>query len=296
MIELGEWRKRAKMIEIGGRRIACWTEDENDESKPWLLLIHGYPTSSWDWNFIWPSLRDHFRLAALDMLGFGLSEKPTDIDYSIMSQADIQEAFLERLGVGEAHILAHDYGDTVAQELLARQIEGELSFAAKSIVFLNGGLFPEQHRARPVQKLGLTPLGFLLGALMTRAQFRKTFDGIFGPETKASDKEIDAHWAMINENRGRRILHKLLRYIPERRANRERWVGALKDAPIPLRLIDGGADPVSGAHPHHYYANQIPNPDAVLLETIGHYPQTEAPNEVIRAFFEFHRNLRTLAP
>jgi len=295
MIPLDQWRARAKSIDIGGHRLTYWVENADDETKPWLLLIHGYPTSSWDWNFVWPELAKHFRLAAIDMLGFGLSDKPITIEYAIMAQADFQEALLEHLGVGEAHVLAHDYGDTVAQELLARCNENTLSFALKSVVFLNGGLFPEQHRARAVQKLGLTPVGFILGALMTRARFRKTFDGIFGPDTKASDLEIDTHWALINENGGRRILHKLLQYIPQRRANRERWVGALRNARIPLRLIDGGADPVSGAHLYHYYKEQIPRADALLFEEIGHYPQTEAPEAVATAFLEFHQNLRTIA-
>ena len=292
MISLALWRQEAKELIAGGRRLAYWTADDSDDSKPWLLLIHGYPTSSWDWNFIWRDIAAHFRLAALDMLGFGLSEKPGNIAYSIFSQADFQEALLEHLGVSEAHILAHDYGDTVAQELLARQNDGALSFAIKSVVFLNGGLFPELHRARPVQKFGLTPFGFLIGLVMSRARFRKSFDELFGADTKASDEELDAYWALIQEGGGRRILHKLLAYIPERRKNRERWVGALRASSVPLRLIDGGADPVSGAHLYRHYREFAPNADAVLLDEIGHYPQTEAPAAVVAAFLDFHRRHR----
>ncbi len=294
MIALEEWRKAARHNPWAGHRIACWTADNPDPQKPWLLLIHGYPTSSWDWSALWQKLEPHFNLAALDMLGFGLSDKPKNIDYSILDQADIQEALLERMGAGEAHLFVHDYGNTVGQELLARHNERSLSFALKSMVFLNGGLFPEQHRARPVQKLGLSPLGPLLGMMMTKEKFRAAFDKIFGPDTRASDEEIDGHWALINENGGRRILHKLLHYIPERQALRARWVGALKDASVPLRLIDGGMDPVSGKHLYDYYLEQVPNADAVLLEDIGHYPHTEAPGRVLDAFFVFHKKLGTL--
>jgi pimeloyl-ACP methyl ester carboxylesterase len=289
------WTKNAKMLMSGGRRLAYWTSEERNEEKPWLLLIHGYPTSSWDWSFIWDGLRPHFRLAAMDMLGFGLSEKPRDIHYAIAMQADFQEALLAHLGAGAAHVFTHDYGNTVGQELLARENEGALSFSIKSMAFLNGGLFPEQHRARPIQKLGLTPLGFLLGLLLTEEKLRKSFDEIYGPATKASNEEIAAHWSFITANGGKRVLHKLLSYIPQRRANRARWVGALQAARVPLRLIDGGADPVSGAHLYHYYKEQVPNADAVLFESIGHYPHTEAPDRVLAAFLEFHRNLKTVA-
>lgn len=295
MIPLEDWIKNALGFEAGGRKIAYWTADDGDEDKPWLLLIHGYPTSSWDWNFLWPDLRKRFRLAALDMLGFGLSDKPRSPVYSINGQADLEEALLERLGAGEAHLLVHDYGNTVAQELLARHNEGSLSFSVRSICFLNGGLFPEQHRARPIQKLGLTPLGPILGMMMSRARLRKTFDIIFGPSTKATDEEIDAHWALMRENGGASVLHLLLHYIPERRTFRPRWVGALQNARCPLRLIDGGADPVSGEHLYQYYLQQVPKADAVLLPTIGHYPHTEAPEETLAKFLAFHDKLAKVA-
>ncbi len=295
MKSVERWAKEAKTLISGGRRLAYWTSEERNEEKPWLLLIHGYPTSSWDWTFVWDGLKPHFRLAAMDMLGFGLSEKPRGIDYAIAVQADFQEALLAHLGAGSAHVFTHDYGNTVGQELLARHNEGALSFVVQSMAFLNGGLFPEQHRARPIQKLGLTPIGFILGMLLTEERLRKNFDEIYGPATKASDAEIAAHWAMIEANGGQRVLHRLLSYIPQRRANRERWVGALATARTPLRLIDGGADPVSGAHLYHYYKEQVPNADAVLFDDIGHYPHTEAPDRVLAAFLEFHRKLKTVA-
>lgn len=292
MIELETWRNAARYSEFNGAKIAWWQTSEPAENKPWLLLIHGYPTSSWDWSALWPQLEARFNLIALDMLGFGLSDKPKTT-YSIFDQADLQEALLSELGVGAAHLFVHDYGNTVGQELLARHNEGALSFSIQSLCFLNGGLFPEQHRARLIQKVGLTPLGPVIGLMMTRDRLRKTFDSIFGEQTKASDEEIDGHFALIKEQDGHTVLHRLLRYIPERRDNRPRWVGALTDTRVPLRLINGGADPVSGRHLYHHYKSLIPDADAVLFDDIGHYPHTEAPTRVLGAFTEFHTNLGT---
>lgn len=297
MISVEDWHQRTKLKEFGGHKIATWyskSEDDQNEHKPWLLLIHGYPTSSWDWSFSWSALEQHFNLAALDMVGFGFSAKPRHHRYTISEQADLQEALLEDLGVSEAHIFTHDYGNTVGQELLARHGEGVLSFKPNTMCFLNGGLFPEQHRARFLQKLGLTPLGPLLGLMLSKERLRTSFDEIFGPETKASDQEISAHWQLINENDGAKVLHRLLQYIPERRAHRERWVGALQATKVPLRLIDGGFDPVSGKHLYDYYKDMIPSPDAILLPEIGHYPHTEDTETVLSHFFDFHRNAGTI--
>lgn len=294
MRALNEWIEEAEYHTFENARIASWKTKSPDNAKPWLLLIHGFPTSSWDWSAIWSDLEAHFNLIALDMLGFGLSDKPQDKTYTIIEQADLQETLLKKNEITEAHILAHDYGDTVAQELLARHQDGALSFPILSLCLLNGGLFPEQHRARAIQKLGLTPLGPLLGMLMSRSTLRKTFDQIFGPDTKASDEEIDGHWSLLNHNEGLKVFHKLLQYIPQRRQHRERWVGALQKAILPMRLINGGADPISGAHLYHYYKSMIENADAVLFEDIGHYPQTEAPERVLNAFLEFHKKHGTL--
>ncbi len=294
MKPLGEWRAASQSFVAHGWRIAYWATKNPDDAKPWLLLIHGFPTSSWDWTAVWSDLEKHFNLAVIDMLGFGLSDKPRNIRYRIIDQADLQEVLLERLGVGDAHVLAHDYGDTVAQELIARHNENALSFSLKSVMLLNGGLFPEQHRARPIQKFGLSPLGGLIGLVMSRASLRKGFDEIFGPNTKASDKEIDTHWALLTENNGQRIFHKLLNYIPERRDNRARWVGALQQATMPIGLIDGGADPVSGSHMYEHFVNLVPKAPAHLLDEIGHYPQTEDPQSVARLFLEFHQNIGSI--
>ena len=297
MISIDDWRQRAIFSSFGGHEIATWSSQLNDgdqNQKPWLLLIHGYPTSSWDWNFSWAALEEHFNLAAIDMLGFGFSAKPPRHHYKISEQADLQEALLEHLHVKDAHVFTHDYGNTVGQELLARQHAGTLGFSIKSMCFLNGGLFPEQHRARLLQKLGLTPLGPLLGMMLSKDQLRTSFDEIFGPETKASEAEIDSHWRLISENHGAKVLHRLLQYIPERKQHRERWVGALKTADVPLRLIDGGFDPVSGKHLYDYYKEILPSPDAVLFPEIGHYPHTEDTASVVSYFFDFHRNVGTI--
>lgn len=287
-----EWCERAEYISVHGFNIATWHHESGD-ARPWLLLIHGFPTSSWDWTGVWDTLSAHFNLAALDMLGFGLSDKPRNFDYRVAHQADLQEAMLEQLGVSEAHFLAHDYGDTVAQELLARHNENSLSFSIKSVCFLNGGLFAEQHRPALIQKIGLSPLGSLVGILMNKKTLKQNFERIYGANTPPSDGEIDAHWKFISYHGGQRIFHRLLQYIPERSEHRERWVGALQETRVPLYLINGGVDPISGKHMYEHFKSLVPQAGALLFDDIGHYPQTEAPERVSTAFLDFHKTLGT---
>jgi pimeloyl-ACP methyl ester carboxylesterase len=79
------------------------------------------------------------------------------------------------------------------------------------------------------------------------------------------------------------VLPKLIGYIAERRAHRERWVGALVDTQVPIRLINGLADPVSGAHMLVRYRELVAQPNIVELPGVGHYPQVEAPDAVVHA-------------
>ena len=258
-----------------------------------LLLIHGFPTASYDWHKVWAALGARFdRVIAPDMMGFGFTSKPRAYHYSILDQADLHEALLAHLRVSRIHILAHDYGDTVAQELLARHLErGGKGLSIESCVFLNGGLFPETHHARTIQKLLLTPLGPLLSRLMSRRSFGRSFAAVFGPRTQPTPRELDEFWGLLARDGGARNMHKLIGYMPERRAHRERWVGALQKTRVPLRVIDGPEDPVSGAHMVARYRELVPDPDTVLLPGIGHYPQVEDPDGVLRAFLEFHDRL-----
>ncbi len=290
---LAEWRNAGRRYLHHGHEIFY-----RDEGKgPPLLCIHGFPTASWDWQRVWPALCARFRVIAPDMIGFGFSAKPPRYPYSIFDQAQLHLDLLASLGIGKAHVLAHDYGDTVAQELLARHFEGAIpdrpALEIASLCLLNGGLFPETHRARPVQKLLALPvLGALLSRLSNRQRFAAEFARVFGPKTRPSREEMDDFWRLVSFNDGQRRAHELIHYMAERRRYRERWVGALQRTRVPLRIINGPADPVSGRHMAERYREVVPRPDVVLLaDDIGHYPQVEAPQAVLEAYFAFVERL-----
>jgi pimeloyl-ACP methyl ester carboxylesterase len=267
----------------------------DDGKGPTLLCIHGFPTSSWDWHMLWPSLLGQFRLIAPDMIGFGFSHKPRDYQYSILDQATLHEELLCKLGVNCTHILAHDYGDTVAQELLARYEErkkgGNSGLEIASICFLNGGLFPETHRPLLIQKLLMSPLGPIVGSLVSPERFRKSFTAILGSKRQLSSQELADYWSIISANEGLKVSHKIIRYMAERKIYRARWVGALECTQVPLRLINGPLDPISGAHMADRYRELVPNADVIMLSEVGHYPQIEDPNGVLSAFLDFVDNV-----
>ena len=290
------WRQKAKYFDFQGHQIAYWTS-ENTNARS-LLLVHGYPTCAWDWSGVWETLATNHRLIACDMLGFGLSEKPKS-GYSIHKQVDLQEALLTHLKVSEFDALVHDYGVSVGQELLARQQDGtgaQTSFGGLGkMVFLNGGIFPDQHRPVTMQKIGVSPIGFLLGLLMNRERFGQSFSQVFGPDTKPTPEELDQFWEFISHNSGNHIIHKLLHYIADRRRHKERWEAALVGAQDKIGLINGALDPVSGKHAYDKWRKVVPKAEHHLLSNVGHYPQVEAPEEVTAKALEWLGSHSTLS-
>lgn len=281
-LNIEHWHNTGDYFDFHGQKIFYKV---SGEGLP-LLLIHGYPTASFDWSKVWPQLSDKFLCITLDMLGFGFSDKPKQA-YSILEQADVYCALIKKLGIHSCHIISHDYGDTVAQELLARHNEETLSFSISSLHLLNGGIFPETHRPVLMQKLLLSPLGCLLVRLMTKKTLAKNLKKIFGSNTPPSTQEVTDFWSLIRYNNGHLVMHKLIYYIVERRVNRARWVGALQSTKIPLRLSNGLSDPISGAHLVARYQQLIPNADVICLNNIGHYPQIEDPDAIIASQLDF---------
>ncbi len=285
------WRDAGEYFDFRGHRIFY---RQAGNGRP-LLLVHGFPTASWDWIHVWEELATHYRLIAPDMLGFGWSDKPLQHNYTMIEQADLHEALLDHLGIGDFAILCHDYGVSVVQEMLARYEArlsmGDIPRLLHGICFLNGGLFPEMHRARLVQKLLNSWIGPLLSRLMGRGGFGRGFSAVFGPDTKPTPAELDLFWELVSSDHGKLISHRLIRYINERRVNRTRWVEPLQKTRVPIRLVNGNLDPVSGRHLTDYYRQMVPEPDVVDLPTIGHYPQVEDPDAVLEAALAFFQQI-----
>ncbi|WP_028696550.1 alpha/beta fold hydrolase [Pseudomonas cremoricolorata] len=290
-IPLRIWRTRAQSFLFRGQSIRYWTAGQGEP----LLLLHGFPTASWDWHYLWAPLAQRFRLIACDMLGFGDSAKPLQHDYSLLEQADLQQALLAHLRIDQPlHVLAHDYGGSVAQELLARHHEGRAELS--SCVFLNSALVAECHPLQMAHKLLLSPLGWLVGRAFGREDLVRSLSQVCSSGAHPNESALDDYWSLIIANRGTRILHKLMGCVRERSLYRERWVGALQRQGVALGLINGALDPICSAPVLGRYRQLLPDTDMILLPGIGHYPHTEAPVQVLHHYLAFRAQPLTHLP
>ena len=124
--------------------------------------------------------------------------------------------------------------------------------------------------------------------------FKKAYSSVFGPATKPSEDELQQFWALINHKQGKHLFHNGITYMNDRRQHRERWVDALINSDIPLALINGSVDPVSGKHMVERYQQLACRLDYLKeLPTIGHYPHWEAPEAVAAAYLQFGQKLQS---
>lgn len=290
-MNLNGWKNSGDYFDYNGHQIFFRRNFSDDDEV--TLLLHGFPSSSFDYHKVWDALGECHSLLAYDMIGYGFSDKPVDFSYTTFDQADVLQALLRHLQVRTVHILAHDYGNTITQELLARAQEDQLEFEIASICLLNGALFPETHRPVLAQKLLISPLGFLFAKLIPDRKFEQSLSAIFGPDTRPTKKELAEFRTVFKYNGGKNIAHKLIRYMSERVMHRERWVGPLQRTDIPFRFINGLLDPVSGLHLVTRFREVVPDKtDIIELPEIGHYPHFECPHEIVDLYMKFRRNIR----
>lgn len=258
---------------------------------PTLLLLHGFPSSSYDFRALTDCLGEQSWLT-LDFLGFGLSDKPRPHRYSLFEQADIVEDVVAATGAGPVRLLAHDMGTSVATELLARDVAGTLPFEIERAVLTNGSVIIERASLRPSQKILRGPFGPLLSRLTTERGFLRGFAKLFSAGHPLSETEAQAQWALLARDGGDRILHLLCAYLNERVTYAARWHGAVRDWPKPLGFLWATGDPVATMSVLAGLRELRPSAEVIVLPEIGHYPQIEVPNE----FSAAARQLLRLAP
>ncbi|MBF7072336.1 alpha/beta hydrolase [Glaciecola sp. MH2013] len=283
------YKNKARYLRVGEHNIAYWAEFANNAAKEstakakTVLFIHGFPSASWDWHWQWEFLqkqaKSNINLVCFDLLGLGLSDKPSPYSYSLVEQANIADTLLNHLNIKDCLIVAHDYGDSVAQSLLTRFENHQTSFSIQGICYLNGGLFAESHRPLFTQKLLKSKLGPFISKFMSKATLSRSFNKIFGPKTPPSRAEVDVIWALLEHNNGTAALPYLLSYIDERHVFRNDWVEAMKNTQVPQLFINGIYDPISGQHMLDKFKTLLPAAKAIGID-VGHYPQLEAPDQL----------------
>jgi pimeloyl-ACP methyl ester carboxylesterase len=254
-----------------------------------LLVLHGFPTSSFDYAAVLDGLRAGRRVLLFDMLGYGLSDKP-DRAYTMALQADVSAAFVAALGIDRLALLSHDMGDTVGGELLARRADGSWPVEITQRVVTNGSIYLAQAHLTNGQLLllGLPDEVLQPGIPINEATLTQSLRDTFSPATPLvpepwPEDPVPAAAAQIVHADGHLLLPRLIRYIEERRRNERRFTGAIESDPSPLHVVWGLDDPIAVPFMVDTLLAARADATAVRLDNVGHYPMVEAPERFLDA-------------
>lgn len=207
------WKNKGRYLNYQGHNIFYFQEGKGEN----LLILHGYPYSSYEWKDMLKVLTQHYTVTIFDILGMGFSDKPKDHTYSYEEHCAIVNQLLKHLNVNETHIFSHDLGVSVAQELLAKDADGGGNdFTIKSIAFMNGGLFMDAYKPRLIQRLlSQTPsfIGKFISRKITKASVNKSVKSIYGLNTQPTDDFLDQQWEVLNYKDGKSITYLIGRLV-----------------------------------------------------------------------------------
>ncbi|MEM7658677.1 MAG: alpha/beta hydrolase [Bacteroidota bacterium] len=264
-----------------------------------LLLLHGFPESSFSYHLVAEGLLRRFdRIILFDFPGYGLSDKPRKgYSYSLLEQADVALEVWQQLGISGGHLLGHDMGDSVLTELVAREVEGalpeRLSDGFLSYTLTNGSVVLELAELRIMQKLLLTSAGRWIAKLSTKGIFHHQIKSAHG-DAPLEEQEIDRLWDMMLHNGGRDITYLTIKYLLDRRRyEASRWLPALGDTRVPIHICWGDKDHVARVEiAHHLKQHVCPEAHLSLMEGAGHFCQLGSPELWLQAVLVFYEERR----
>ena len=291
MDTVATWQARGARRALAGHDIFVIDRAPATETAEPILLLHGFPTCSFDWRGVIDLIARQRRVITLDFLGFGLSAKP-DQRYSLFEQADIVQALLEQTGLDRFALVTHDMGDSVGGEILARSLDGTLGADITGRVITNGSIYMDLVQLSAGQQFLLALPDQMLPAEQApdRELYTAGVASTFAPDAAIPADELEAQWALCEMADGHRLLPRLIRYVEERHEHEERWTGAIERHPSPLSIVWGALDPIAVIAMANRLAGARADAALTIFDDVGHYPMIEAPErlagEIVRALGE----------
>ncbi len=276
--DLPDFPFQAHYREARGLRLAHLDEGRGAP----VLFMHGEPTWSFLWRRVIPPVRDAgFRCVVPDMVGFGRSDKPTDIDwYSYERHVALAGTLLDDLDLHGATIVVHDWGGPIGLRLAVEHPE-----RIERLVILDTGLFTGQQRMSDawvafrdfVARTEDLPVGMLVRG---------------GCKTDPGDAVIAAYEApfpSVASKAGARAFPLLIPHEPDApgAAAGRRVLHALREDRRPTLMLWGDCDPVLPLSVAENFAAAIGRGPPTVIENASHFLQEDQGPEIGRLIAEW---------
>lgn len=268
---------RESLLEIDRQRV--YVEDRG-AGEP-VLLVHGFGSSAYSWRRVTADLERDFRVIAVDLSGFGFTERPREkTAYTRYAQGELLVRLMDELGIERVHLVGHSYGGAVGAALAVRSPE-----RIETLTLLNaaGPIYP-QLRRRALASFKPLTYAFVRTKSLRRANIERALKRSLANDELATEALVDEYQRRLAIEGAGRAFWGLTVPMPDPQADVE-----LAELRVPTLALWGADDVLIPVEFAREEAAEIPNTRFVLIENAGHMPMEERPVEVARAlrtFFE----------
>jgi len=256
-----------------------------------VILVHGFASSTYTWLSLVRLLPSGFRYIALDLKGFGRSDKPRDKNYSAYDQAMILTEFINKLGLDNVVIIGHSFGGIVS---LVSLMSNKIKNKVVSLVLIDSVAY-FNHIPDFITKLSI-PVANILGLelLSPRKLVLQVLEEVFYDHSKITEEMINAYSENLGYIEAKRSLirsasqfvSKDMRHIHEK----------FNQIRLPVLIISGGADRLIPIEESYALERELPHVELKVIPKCGHSPQEECPQETAEIISAFLEKTRPAAP
>jgi pimeloyl-ACP methyl ester carboxylesterase len=264
--------KDGKFIKVNGNNIHYI---KKGNGKP-LILVHGFAGSTYTWKNLIPLLTEDYTVYALDLLGFGLSDKPPDGSYDLPSQGDLVLSFIDAVGIPSATLIGHSMGGII------------ISYAAikdpsrvDKLVIIEAGFY---HGGAPafLQYL-FFPLEKIMAKLFYTKGFRsKSLLPSYYNKSIVTNEVIEAN---LIAGRTPNSVEAMAKMMAD--AGPQTYEGLGTRITQPTLLVWSQYNKNNPVTDGKRLKNEIAGSQLTIIDNCGHYVQEEKPAELASAIKDF---------
>jgi pimeloyl-ACP methyl ester carboxylesterase len=286
---LQEWIDQGRMVKANGYNVFLVTAGKAKTKGHGVLIVHGFPGSSWDWSGVVPEVAKRTRVVIPDMIGMGRTDKPQtgtfDDHYSLFKQADLYEAIAEQEGLTDVMLVAHDMGQSVASELMKRHQEKTLNFKIRHAIIFDGSTLVNLVNLIPMQMKALDAPD-TLGPDMPKDVIEKDLNDSFGKAIPATPETLSIMADQILYNEGDRVFNRQIRYMIQRKEQLQRWQAGIINFDGPVSMFWAEDDPVSVVKMAYAWKDMQPKIELHIWPGVAHWPMIDVPNRVAKVILD----------
>jgi len=276
--------QKYKFININNINIAYLEEGRGQP----VILVHGFASSSHTWLSLVKLLPSGFRYIALDLKGFGRSDKPRDKNYSAYDQARILTEFINELDLDNVIIIGHSFGGIVS---LVSLISNNIKNRVSGLILVDTVAYFD-HIPDFIAKLRIPVFGMLgLERLSPRELVLQVLEKVFYDRSKITEEMISRYAENLALPGAKRsIIRSASQFVSKDMKHIHEKFNQIS---VPALIISGGNDRLIPVEESYALKRELPNVRLEVIPQCGHSPQEECPQETTEIISEFLAKIRS---